>query len=213
MCSHYEAIKEPIQFSLEFDVVVPEGGKVDMWPGYLNSFIRRPALADVGDDAIPKREVLIGAFGLIPHWAKKKTHGRFTYNARIETVHEKPSFKDAWRKSQHCIIPVAAIYEPDFRSGKSIATRIQRADGKAMGIAGLWADCTLPSGEKIHSFTMLTLNADDHAFMRNFHKPEDEKRIVAILHEDQYDAWLEAKPNNRMDFIKQYPAKELIATN
>lgn len=50
MCSHYEAIKEPIQFSLEFDVDMPEGGKVDMWPCYLNSFIRRPVLEDVGDE-------------------------------------------------------------------------------------------------------------------------------------------------------------------
>ena len=212
MCSHYEAIKEPIQFSLEFDVDMPEGGKVDMWPGYLNSFIRRPALADVGDDAVPKREVLIGAFGLIPHWAKKKTHARFTYNARIETVHEKPSFRDAWRKGQHCIIPVAAIYEPDHRSGKSVATRIQRADGKAMGIAGLWADCTLPDGEQIFSFTMLMMNADDHPFMKNYHKKDEEKRMVTILQEESYDAWLQAKPKNRMDFIKQYPAEQMVAT-
>lgn len=155
----------------------------------------------------------MGLFGLVSHWAKEATFDRRTYNARSETVHEKPTFRDAWRKGQHCIIPAAAIYEPDWRSGKPKATRIQRADGKPMGIAGLWDDCTLSSGEKIYSFTMLTLNADDHPFMRNFHKAEDEKRIVAILHEDQYGAWLEAKPNNRMDFIKQYPAKELIATN
>lgn len=211
MCSHYEAIKEPIQFSLEFDVNMPEGGKVDVWPCYPSTFIRRPALADVGDDAVPKREALLGLFGLVPHWAKEVTFGRRTYNARSETVHEKPTFRDAWRKGQHCIIPAAAIYEPDWRSGKAKATRIQRTDGKPMGIAGLWADCTLSSGEKINSFTMLTLNADDHAFMRYFHKPDDEKRIVAILNDDQYDDWLKAKPKNRMDFIKQYPAEQMVA--
>uniref|UniRef100_UPI003752E0FA SOS response-associated peptidase n=1 Tax=Undibacterium sp. TaxID=1914977 RepID=UPI003752E0FA len=151
-------------------------------------------------------------FGLVPHWAKEATFGRRTYNARSETVHEKPTFRDAWRKGQHCIVPAAAIYEPDWRSGKANATRIQRTDGKPMGIAGLWADCTLPSGEKINSFTMLTLNADDHPFMRNFHKPDDEKRIVAILPEDSYDDWLQAKPHNRMDFIKQYPADQLVVS-
>lgn len=213
MCSHYESINEPIQFTLEFGVDMPAGGKVDVWPCYPSSFIRRPALADVGDDAVPQREALLGLFGLVPHWAKEATFGRRTYNARSETVHEKPTFRDAWRKGQHCIIPAAAIYEPDWRSGKAKATRIQRADGKPMGIAGLWADCTLPSGEKIHSFTMLTLNADDHEFMRNFHKSDDEKRIVAILNDDQFDDWLQAKPNNRMDFIKQYHAEQLIATN
>ena len=212
MCSHYESIKEPIQFTLEFGLDMPEGGKVDVWPCYPSSFIRRPALADVGDDAVPKREALLGLFGLVPHWAKEATYGRRTYNARSETVQEKPTFRDAWRKGQHCIIPAEAIYEPDWRSGKAKATRIQRADGKPMGIAGLWDDCTLSSGEKIYSFTMLTLNADDHTFMQNFHKTEDEKRMVTILPEESYDAWLQAKPNNRMGFIKQYPSEKLTAS-
>ena len=101
--------------------------------------------------------------------------------------------------------------EPDWRSGKAIASRIERSDGKSMGIAGLWATCTLPGGDRIHSFTMLTLNADDHSFMRNFHKPEDEKRMVVILHESSYDDWLAATPTNRMSFIQQYPANKLVA--
>lgn len=212
MCSHYESIKDPIQFSFEFDVDMPEGGKVDVWPCYPSTFIRRPALADVGDDAVPKREALLGLFGLVPHWAKEATFGRRTYNARTETVHEKPTFRDVWRKSQHCIIPAAAIYEPDWRSGKAKPTRIQRADGKPMGLAGLWAACRLPTGEEIHSFTMLTINADDHAFMRNFHKPEDEKRMVVILPENSFDDWLNAKPQERSTFIQQYPSESLIAT-
>lgn len=211
MCSHYESVKDPIQFSLEFGIDMPEGGKVDVWPCYPSSFIRRPALADAGDDAVPKREALLGLFGLVPHWAKEATFGRRTYNARTETVHEKPTFRDAWRKSQHCIIPAAAIYEPDWRGGKAKATRIARADGKPMGIAGLWAKCTLPGGD-VHSFTMLTLNADDHSLMRNFHRPTDEKRMVVILPEDSFDAWLKAKPLESMDFVMQYPAERLVAT-
>jgi hypothetical protein len=34
---------------------------------------------------------------------------------------------------------------------------------------------------------MLTINADDHALMRNFHKPQDEKRMIVILPPDRYD--------------------------
>ncbi|EGH18803.1 hypothetical protein Pgy4_38171, partial [Pseudomonas savastanoi pv. glycinea str. race 4] len=49
---------------------------------------------------------------------------------------EKPSFRHAWRHAQHCIIPEVAIYEPDWRSGKAVATRIARADGELLGIAG-----------------------------------------------------------------------------
>lgn len=36
---------------------------------------------------------------------------RRTYNARAETVAEKPSYRDAWRVGRHCIIPVEAFYE------------------------------------------------------------------------------------------------------
>lgn len=148
---------------------------------------------------------------MIPHWAKDTTIGRHTYNARIESVHQKPSFATAWRRAQHCIIPAAAIYEPDHRSGKPKPTRISRADGKPMGIAGLWDQCRLPTGD-ILSFTMLTMNADDHPVMRNFHKEVDEKRMVVILPETDYDAWLKAKPQESMAFVKQYPAELLLAT-
>ena len=181
MCSHYESMKEGAQFILDFGVELPAGAKADVWPCYPTTFIRRPPEADVGDEAVPAREALVGLFGLVPHWAKDTKIGRQTYNARIETVHEKPSYRDAWRKGQHCIVPAVAIYEPDWRSGKAVPTRISRADGKLMGIAGLWAHWRAPTGETVHSFTMLTLNADDHAVMKNFHRHTDEKRMVAIL--------------------------------
>ncbi|RCW68063.1 hypothetical protein [Pseudorhodoferax soli] len=54
---------------------------------------------------------------------------------------------------------------------------------------------------------MLTVNADNHALMKNFHKPDDEKRMVVILH----DAWLDAPPERSMDFMQQYPAEMLVA--
>ena len=127
--------------------------------------------------------MLVGSFGLIPHWAKDTTISRNTYNSRSETVHEKPSYRDAWRLARHCIIPAEAIYEPDWRSGRAVPTRISRADGKPMGIAGLWSVWKNPGGETTYSYTMLTINADQHPFMRQFHKPDDEKRSVVILQE------------------------------
>ena len=61
-----------------------------------------------------------------------------TVHARSETASVKRSFREAWKKAQHCIIPAVAIYEPDWRTGKAIPTRISRADGRLLGIAGLW---------------------------------------------------------------------------
>lgn len=212
MCAHYDPQTDPARLKAHFGVGdLPLGLKQSLWPGYLGPFLRRHEYADVGDGAVPFRELLVGSFGLIPHWAKDTTIARHTYNARSETVHEKPSYRDAWRLSRHCIIPAEAIYEPDWRSGKAVPTRISRADGKPMGIAGLWAFWKSPAGELTYSYTMLTINADQHPFMRQFHKLDDEKRSVVILHERDYDAWLQARAADSPAFLYPYPADDLVA--
>lgn len=209
MCSHYDPVLDPHKLMTYFGVSdLPAGLKDSLWPGYIGPFIRKHEFADVGDDAVPHNELLVGSFGLIPHWAKDTKIARNTFNARTETVHEKPSFRDSWSKSRHCIIPAEAIFEPDWRSGKAKATRIVRADGKPFAIAGLWASWTNPENDNtLHSFTMLTINAHDHEFMRNYHKPGVEKRMLCFLHDNEYEAWLSAPAEESRQFLRQYPAE------
>jgi putative SOS response-associated peptidase YedK len=213
VCSHYQAVKNAERLERHFGVSAPVTGelsiKSDMWPGYLGSFIRAHPLADVGDAAVPKAEHLPGLFGLVPHWADSTKLTKSTFNARSETAAEKPSFRDAWKKSQHCIIPAEAIYEPDWRTGKAIATRISTTDGSPLGIAGLWSTWKSDKAEIVHSFTMLTINATTHPMMQNFHKPADEKRMVVILPPERYQDWLVAKPADSMDFMLPFAATAL----
>ena len=212
MCSHYQGIQRPETYREIFKAEPPAApGKEDMWPCYQGCFIRRHPHADVGDEAVPVHEALIGQFGLVPHWAEDLKLGRHTFNARSETVATKPSFRDAWRHARHCIIPAIAIYEPDWRSGKAIATRIIRADDQPMGIAGLWDKWKSPGGETVHSFTMLTINADQHPLMNLFHKPTDEKRMVVILEPEQFEDWLQAPATRSMEFLRPFPAEGLRA--
>lgn len=212
MCSNFDPVGKPERMRLHFGVDTPGQVKAQTWPLYEAPFIRKHPNADVGDEAVPMREALSGQFGLLPHWAGEIAFGRRTYNARSETVAEKPSFRDVWNRAQHCIVPVEAIYELDWRSGSSVPTRIQRRDGNPMGIAGLWSSNTKALGRGTLSFTMLTVNADDHELMRCFHKPEDEKRMVVILREDQYDAWLSCDAPSSWDFMQQFPSDLLLAT-
>ena len=58
---------------------------------------------------------------------------------------------------------------------------------------------------------MLTINAEGHALMRQFHKPTDEKRMVVILPENRYDNWLCAGADDSADFMNLYPADALKA--
>jgi putative SOS response-associated peptidase YedK len=93
MCSHYQALKNKERYASEFGVSPPtEPGKLDLWPGYIGSFIRRHPHGDVGDEAVPALEAVAGMFGMVPHWATDTKIARQTYNARAETVAQKPSF-------------------------------------------------------------------------------------------------------------------------
>lgn len=203
MCSRYDP-PAPEALAKAFGVDLPyEQG--DLWPGYSGPILRlgrNGAGASTFTGALAK-------FGLLPHWAKDEKLARSTFNARSETAAQKPSFRAAWAKAQHCIIPAQAIYEPDWRSGKAVATRITRKDGGIICIAGLWDSWTDLDGDEQLSFTMLTINADDHSLMRNFHKPEKEKRMVVILPSSSVEPWLQAEPERSQDFMRQYPAERL----
>lgn len=113
-----------------------------------------------------------------------------TYNARSESVAEKPSFRHAWKSKQFCIIPVEAIFEPNYESGKAVRWMVRREDGEAFGLAGIWEHRQADDGPLRWTFSMLTINADEHPLMKRFHKPEDEKRSVVILPPEAWEGWL-----------------------
>jgi putative SOS response-associated peptidase YedK len=213
MCSHYQAIKERERYFRKFGVHPPPHEYVeDMWPRYAGTFIRRPPEATSGDEAVPAREAQLGRWGLVP-WGTRDAPRQLklsTFNARVEGVAGSFTFGGAWRRAQHCIVPAEAIYEPDWRTGKHVPTRVARADGEPLGIAGLWDRWDSPAGPVL-SYTMLTINADDHAFMCRYHRPGDEKRMVVILRKEDYDAWLQAPAGRSMAFMRQCPPADLLA--
>lgn len=184
---HRDAHDAPFEFSAE------------IWPLGLAPIIRL--------DEKGRRRAEAGQFGLVPHWAKEVAYGRRTYNARSETVAEKPSFRDAWKRGQRCIIPAETIYEPCYESGKSVRWAIEQAGQVPMGIAGIWVDHpTLKrnDGSAVLSFSMLTVNADGHPVFQRMHGPEDEKRMVVILSPDDYDDWLTCAPGEAGQFFRQW---------
>lgn len=142
-------------------------------------------------------------FGLIPHWAQDGQAatqiGRKTYNARTESVAEKPSYRTPWRKRQFAIALLDDFFEPSWETGRAVRWRIRRADGQPMGVASIW-DCwtDTSTGEIVTSFSMLTVSADGHPVMGRFHRPGDEKRSVVVLSPEQFHIWLNAEVNEAM---------------
>jgi putative SOS response-associated peptidase YedK len=186
-------------------------------------------LAGAASGADAPFEPVAARFGLLPGWARDDKLMRHTYNARSETVAEKPSFRNAWRRRQFCLIPVQAFYEPNYESGLPVRWRIARADGAPFCVAGLWetawrdapapsldlwsdaAPAQTPARIEIHSFTMLTIAAEGHPLMTRFHAPDDEKRSVVVLHPDDHRAWLHADERRARALLQPFDAHEFVS--
>ena len=201
MCSNYVPVTRRDRLLSFFGVARDrDDNPVDTWPLNVAPFIRLAR-----DDEGGARVVDDGLFGLLPHFASEVGFGRRTYNARSETVHRLPSFRDAWAQGQRCIIPAEAIYEPNWESGASERWAIHQEGFIPFGIAGIyttWRDAK--TGRDVFSFSMLTVNADDHPLMKRFHRPEDEKRMVVVLHPSDYAEWLACPVEEARRFFKQW---------
>jgi putative SOS response-associated peptidase YedK len=209
VCANYEPVTLQDRLLAHFGVARPENVEPPefTFPGYFAPFIVK---AEHRDSVV--REGMAGRYGLLPHWADKLAFGRHTYNCRSETAATKPSFREAWKKGRHCVIPAERLFEQCYETGVPVRWAIVLRAGGPMGLAGLWGMWIDPkSGERIPTFTMLTVNADGHGVFGRMHPPNDEKRMPVILDPDQFDPWLECLPEHAMSFMKQYPAERLEA--
>jgi len=205
MCANYLP-PPPKRISAAFGVACGGTYPEETFPGYQAPILR------IADDGSGELECVTACFGMVPSWADL-TLSRHTYNARSETVAEKPSFRHAWRKRQWCVVPAESFFEPSYESGRAVRWKIANADHAMLGIAGLWEwRSTGGADDKpLVSFTMLTMNADEHPLMRRFHRPEDEKRMLVLLEPSQYQPWLHATPDDVASFLQPYPAEKLFA--
>ena len=128
-----------------------------------------------------------------------------------ETVASKPSYREPWKKRRYALVPMAAFYEPDYETGKALRWKIERHDKRAFTVAAIWDYWKRPTGEGLHSFSMLTINADDHPVMGRFHKPGDEKRSLVIVPPERRDEWLHATPEHANRILLPLPAEEFTA--
>lgn len=173
----------------------------------------RPFLGPKQDGPFIRNGVAeVGQWGLIPWFSKTRApaakDGRplMTNNARSETIATAPTFKDPWKRGQRCLVPANSFDEPFWGTGKNIWWRFRRADGAPWAIAGIWADWTDPeTGEMVLSYTMVTMNADDHPLMRQMHRKDEkrpvekqDKRSVVPLDPSVWDQWLNGTPDEAM---------------
>lgn len=131
-------------------------------------------------------------WGLIPPWAKDEKIGYKMINARAETVAEKPSFRQAFRK-QRCILPADSFYEWQRKDGEKIPMRIKMKNDELFAIAGLWEAWKSPEGKVIYTCTAITTGPND--LMQPIHD-----RMPVILKREDEAAWLDPR-NDTVNFL------------
>jgi len=151
-----------------------------------------------------ERELALFHWGLIPSWAKDEKMASKMINARSETVTEKPSYKEAFKR-RRCLIPTSGFYEwQKTKEGKQ-PFYFQMKDEELFAFAGLWDRWKNERDEIIESCTILTTEANEIL------KPVHE-RMPVILHESDYDLWFDddvRKQGLRLELFRPFSADEM----
>lgn len=203
MCANYTPSKRSTLLKmLGRDVVMdypPEA-----FPGY-----PAPILVRSDTNGLDAR---LATFGLIPVWSKDRTFAWRTYNARTETVAEKPSYRGAWKARRFCLVPMERFYEPCWETGKAVKWSIHRKDQEPFAVAGIWENWTdRETGEIVTSFSMLTINGDGHPVMGRFHRPGDERRSLVVVEPSRWLEWLIATTERAKEMLLPMDANEFTA--
>jgi len=150
-------------------------------------------------DLSGQRELAFLRWGLIPAWAKDMDMGARMINARAETVHDKPSFRRAFRQ-RRCLIPADGFYEWQKQPrGTKQPYFITAAGDRPFAFAGLWEAWNAPGGPVVESCAIITTEANDE--LRPIHD-----RMPAILTPDLFDRWLDLSlpPDDARTLLKPF---------
>lgn len=123
-------------------------------------------------------------WGLIPPWSKDMKIGYKMINARAETIEEKPSFRQAFKKKR-CLIIADSFYEWKRHEDKTkTPMRIKLKSGGLFAMAGLWESWISPQGETIYSCSVITTTPNE--IVRDIHD-----RMPVILNPSDEKIWLD----------------------
>lgn len=96
---------------------------------------------------------------LTPYWTKAPSAKYSMFNAKSETAHKSPAFREPFKK-RHCVVPVSGFYEWTRRNGQKLPYYITPQEVPGLLLAGLWDRWTnRDTGEVIESFAVLTAAA------------------------------------------------------
>ena len=199
---------ETLQQNFNIRTIAP-----DIIPNY-NVAPTQKILAIIKHDNENKLERL--HWGLVPFWAKDISIGFRMINARAETVSQKPSFRNAFRK-RRCLIPADGFYEWKGEKGNKQPYYVFTSSDNPFAFAGLWESWTDKKSDEgsVYKFcTIITTSASES--IREIHH-----RMPVILNPKFHEKWLNSEIQDPKELeiilqdgithdIKYYPVSTLV---
>jgi putative SOS response-associated peptidase YedK len=185
MCYHTKQSKDikPLEERFAATVAYNNFAVSDRYNGFIH-----PETPIICND---KRDVIqLYSWGLIPFWAKDQSFRKNTLNAKVETITELPSFRNAVKN--RCLILVDGFYEWKWLDPKGKEKQqylITLPNHEPYAIGGIYSEWTdKETGELIKSYAMITTEANE--LMAEIHNTK--KRMPLILSPDNEKLWLDA---------------------
>ncbi|MEZ5428358.1 MAG: SOS response-associated peptidase [Pyrinomonadaceae bacterium] len=180
MCGRFIQKAKPEQIQSEFNVEIsPDQSfepRYNITPSQMIGAVRETEGA---------RQYARLKWGLIPHWSKDDSFASKLVNARAETLAEKPSFREAYRK-RRCLIPADGYYEWKATDHGKQPFYFHLKDRDLFGFAGLWEEwLDRDSGEVVETCAIITTEAN--RLVRPVHA-----RMPVIIGPGDYEKWLDA---------------------
>ena len=207
MCFHYSIKKTKKQIENHFNVQFEESTLFEPTQ-HANAFTH-PLMPIITNDK--PDTIQLFKWGLIPNWVKEKERAKeisnMTLNARVETVKEKPSFKEAI-KSQRCLVIADGFYEWKTEGKRKTKYFIEHAEKPLFAFAGIWNSwANKQTGEIENTFSILTQKAN--SFMAKIHNIKKRQPII-LQHEREWMDFSEVKKTASICFDNKFVANEII---
>lgn len=202
MCGRVALFTPPARLARLLDAALAAGIEPEGHPSW-NIGPQRRLFAVTEQDGV--RTLDRYRWGLRPSWAKDPSIANRLFNARGETVAEKPSFRSAFAK-RPCVIPVDGFYEWDHRAGRQKQPHyFTRVDGQPLLFAGLyerWHDPDAPSDSApLATCTIITTTPNDDI-------DELHDRMPVVLESVDVARWINVAdhgPDERLLLLRPAP--------
>jgi putative SOS response-associated peptidase YedK len=164
----------------------------------------QPVIRESREDGT--REMTLMRWGLIPFFTKQLSDvkGMSTINTRAESVLKSPTWREPFKK-RRCIVPASFFYEwkkLDPKTKQPYAFSV--SDASVFGFAGLWDAWKDGQGHWLHSFSIITTEANK--LMSSVHT-----RMPVILHPRDYDRWLSREVTDQppVDLMRPFESEDM----